>query len=78
MGRLDFEGFLDILVLQLYSLVDHFSLEGLREAFRQVLQFPLGLHFLMLPCVCISFPLLLVLYIYLLFIYAYALGSCPS
>ena len=33
LGRLGLEGLFDILVLQLYSLVDHFSLEGRGEVF---------------------------------------------
>ena len=40
LGRLGLEGFLDIRVLQLYSLVDQFDLEGRREVFHQVLRFP--------------------------------------
>jgi len=32
-GKLGLEGLFDILVLQLYSLVDHFGLEGRREVF---------------------------------------------
>ena len=33
MDRLGFEGIIDILVLKLYALVDHFDLEGRRELF---------------------------------------------
>ena len=33
LGRLGLEGLFDILVLQLYSLVDHFGLEGYKEVF---------------------------------------------
>jgi len=33
-GKLGLEGPFDILVLQLYSLVDHFGLEGRGEVFR--------------------------------------------
>ena len=33
LGRLGLEGLLDILVLQLYLLVDHFGLESRREVF---------------------------------------------
>ena len=33
MGRLCLEGLFDILVLQIYSLVDHLGLEGYREDF---------------------------------------------
>ena len=33
MGRLELKGLFDIIVLQLYSLVDHFGLEGRGEVF---------------------------------------------
>ena len=33
MGRLGLEGLFDILVLKLYSLVDHFGLDGHGEVF---------------------------------------------
>ena len=33
LSRLGLEGLFDILVLQLYSLVDHFGLEGCEEIF---------------------------------------------
>ena len=33
LGRLGLEGLFDILVLQIYSLVDHFGFEGLRFSF---------------------------------------------
>ena len=39
LGRLGLKDLFNILVLQLYSLVDQFGLEGRREVFRRVLQF---------------------------------------
>ena len=33
LGRLGFEGLFDVLVLQLYSLVDHFGLKDYKEVF---------------------------------------------
>ena len=34
MGKLGLEAFFDILVLQLYSLVNHFGLESYKEVFK--------------------------------------------
>ena len=34
LGRLGLEGLFDVLILQIYSLVDHFGLEGLQFPFR--------------------------------------------
>jgi len=41
LGILYLESLFDIFKLQLYSLVDHFSLVGHGEVFHQVLRFPL-------------------------------------
>ena len=41
LSRLDFKGLFDILILQFYSLMDHFGLEDRREVFRSVHWFPL-------------------------------------
>ena len=39
LGRLGLEGLFDILVFQLYSLVDQFGLEGHGEVFRRIFWF---------------------------------------